>query len=231
MKTEIDSTQMSLKWLEIWRIAFLRPTIRTFSRIISDPKASTKWGVVWAAIATFIFWFVSPLTTYLWGIVASLVGLQAASYFWVIGALVSSIFGVSTLLINAAIAHSLARLFNGVGTFHQLVYAWGAMQLPFILVSGLAFRFLPFVYHISLLLLSRQYTLSTLGIISLISLFMATVVILYLLYAEVVAFSAVEKFGIGKGLGILLLLVVLIGIASTFSSFGFQALVMKFLRY
>lgn len=50
METETNPTQISLKWFWIWRMAFLRPTIKTYSRIISDPKASTKWGIIWMAV-------------------------------------------------------------------------------------------------------------------------------------------------------------------------------------
>ena len=223
---EIDSTQTSLKWSEIWRIVFLRPTIKTFSRIINDPKASTKWGVTWMAIIAFIFWFVGPKRAILWGIAADQFGLQRASYFVVIGAIVAPILGVSALLINAAIAHGLARLFSGAGTFYQLVYCWGVMQLPFILLSGLVIN-IP-----SIIPSSHEFTFSTAGMIIQITTLLITIgIILYLFYAEAVAFSAVEKFGVGKGFGILILLGVAVGVVGSCLSYGFQSLSTIFFHY
>ena len=181
METEADPTQMSLKWLEIWRIALFNPTIKTFTRIISDPKASAKWGITWTAITAIIVWSIGPQRAILSGMVADQFGLQAISYFSVFGAIVAPILGVISLLLNAAIAHGLARLFDGAGTFHQLVYCWGVMQLPFILLSGLVINF-P-----SIILRSREFTYSTVGLIVQITLVAASGVILYLFYAGVVA--------------------------------------------
>ena len=79
METEINQSQVSLKWFEIWRIAFLHPTIHTFSKIVSDSKASTRWGVIWAAITALIIWIVGPQRTLWWGLVADNFGLDAAS--------------------------------------------------------------------------------------------------------------------------------------------------------
>jgi hypothetical protein len=138
---------------------------------------------------------------------------------------------VVTLLISAAMSHGLARLFNGAGTFHQLVFCWGVIQLPFIVILGLAFNILPYTYSIFRVLSSSEINYSVMGLILLVSALIAMGGILYLFYAQVVGFSAVEKFGIGKGFGILILLVVVLGIASACLSFGFQAMLMQFLRY
>ena len=231
METETNSIQISLNWFEIWRMAFLRPTVKTFSRIISDPKASTKWGIIWMAITVFMIWWIGPQRPIWWGQAANIFGFKAASYFVVIGAIAAPILGVSAMLITSAIAHGLARLFEGAGTFHQLVYCWGVMQFPFILFSALSFYLLPYLYFIFRLLSSGEYTFSTARIILLIIALIAMALILYLFYAEVVAFSAVEKFDIGKGFGILILLAIIVGIASAWLSSGFRAVVMRSLRY
>jgi hypothetical protein len=225
METKADPTQLSLKWFEIWRIAVFHPTIQTFSQIVSDPKASTRRGIIWMGITALIIWIVGPQRDLWWGLVANQFGLKTASYFVVIGTIVSPILGVIALLINAAMSHGLARLFNGAGTFHQLVFCWGVIQLPFILFSGLAFNLLPYTYSIFRLLSSNELNFSVMRIILLISVLIAIAGILYLFYAQVVAFSAVEKYGIGKGFGILILLAIVLGIASACLSFGFQAMV------
>jgi hypothetical protein len=228
---EANPAQQSLNWLEIWRMAFLRPTIDSFSRIINDPKASIKWGILWSALSALILWILGPQRSFLWGLVADQFGLEAASYFLVIGTVALPILGVIALLINAAISHGLSRLFAGAGTFHQLVFCWGAIQPPFILFSGLAFNLLPYVYSLFRSLSSSEMNFSVLRIISLVGLLVAVAGILYLYYAQVVALSAVEKFRIGKGLGILILAACVLGIAGAVLSCGFQAVVMKSWRY
>jgi hypothetical protein len=226
METKADPTQMSLKWFEIWRSAFLHPTIKTFSRIISDPKASTKWGIIWMAITSFIAWFVGPQRAILSGWVADNFGPPAVIYFLLIGAIVAPIFGMVCLLIEAAIAHGLARLFDGAGTFHQLVYCWAVMLLPFILLSGLV------MYFPSIFSSSRSFIFSATGrTIQIISLLMLIGVNLYLFYAQVVALSAVEKIGIGKSFGIFILQAIVVVIGVTLLSYGFQALMMNFARF
>lgn len=231
METEINQSQVSLKWFEIWRIAFLHPTIHTFSKIVSDSKASTRWGVIWAAITALIIWIVGPQRTLWWGLVADNFGLDAASYFVAIGTIVFPIFGVITFLISVAMSHGLARLFNGKGTFHQLVFCWGVIQLPFIIFSGLTFNILPYTYSIFRSLTSSEMNFSVMRINLLISVLIALAGILYLFYAQVVAFSAVEKFSIGKGLGILILLGIILGIASSCLSYGIRGMLMRPLRY
>lgn len=231
MDAESDKIQISLNWIEIWRAAFLHPTIKTFSRLISNPKASYKWGIIWMGITVLIIWLVGPQRDVWIGTVNSIFGPPAVSYFVLFGGILAPMLGVIVLLINAAIAHGFARLFNGAGTFHQLVFCWGVMQLPFILFSLLAFYFLPFTYWLFRLLSSSEMNFSAMRIILLISVLIATAGILYLFYAQVVGFSAVEKFDVGKGLGVLILYALVLGIASACSSYGFQAVLMKFIRY
>jgi len=231
MGTETNSSQVSMKWFEIWRNAFFHPTIQTYSQIVSDPKANIKWGIIWMAITTMIIWFVGPQRPIWWGLVADNFGLDAASYFMVIGTVVSPIIGVSVFIICVALSHGLARLFNGAGTFRQLVFCWGVMQLPFILFFGLALIIPSYMYSIFRLLSSSEMNSSALGIITLISMFLAVAGILYLFYAQVVAFSAVQKVSIGKGFGILILLVIILSLASVCMSVGFQAMLKNFLHY
>jgi hypothetical protein len=178
-----------------------------------------------------IIWIVGPQRTLWWGLVVNNFGPDAASYFVAIGTIVFPIFGVVAFLISAAMSHGLARLFNGEGTFHQLVFCWGVMQLPFIIFSGLAFNILPYMYSIFRSLTSSEMNSSVMRIILLISVLITFAGILYLFYAQVVAFSAVEKFSVGKGFGILILLGIILGITSACLSYGLQGMLMRFLRY
>jgi hypothetical protein len=226
MHSKIDPTLKSLNWYEIWRIALFHPTVRAFSQISNDPQASTSRGVIWAAISSLIAWCIGPQRAIFGGMVADAFGLRSLSSFYLIGALVAPLLGVGVLLLAAAIAHGFARLLHGAGAFHRLVYCWAVLQLPFILLSGMLVN-LP-----SLLLSPHAAAMSTAGmVIQITSLLLAIGVILYLAYAQLVAFSAVEKFGIWKSLGVLILLAALVGSAGLGLSLGFQAVLRNIHRY
>jgi hypothetical protein len=223
MEITTGQAAQSMKWSEIWRLAILRPTINSFTRIIDDPKASTIWGIVWMAIATLIGWLVGPQRTVLSGYAGNLFGPQAMGNFQIIGAIAFPILGVIGLLITAAISHGLARLFTGKGSYRQLVFCWGVMLLPFVVLPWLV-MFIP-----SLIFSMRLTLLSAVGrIYSIAYLVIWIVIYLYLFYAQVVAYSAVEKFSIWKGLGILALQAILIGIAGSCLSAGVKELLAKY---
>jgi hypothetical protein len=224
MDAEANPTQISLKWFEIWRIAILHPTVETFSRIISDPKAGIKWGIIWIAISTFIAWFFG-LQSVVVNNFAAQFPYQAYSNILLVGAIVASIIGVIALLFAAAISRGLARLFGGAGTFYQLFYCWAVISLPFTLLSVLGFRFPYLIPSYS------SFIFSTAGmIIQAISLMICVGVNLYQLYAMIVALSAVEKLGIWKSFIILILQAFAVGVAITCLCSGFQALIMNYAR-
>ena len=222
METSAQPIEMPLRWFEIWRIALLHPTIKAFSRLAGDPKASTKRGILWMCVASLTAWVVGPQRPILSGLVASEVGLKAIPIFVLIGAVAAPVIGVTTLLVGAAVSHGLARLLEGKGTYDQLVYSWAAILLPFVLLSGLA------MYFPALFPTSRAFILSRVGIaIRISSLIMILAAYLYLSYAEVVAFSAVERFSLGKGLAVLVLQAIVVGFAMACVYSGFQWLMMS----
>ena len=208
MEIKADQPQTSLSWFEIWRVALLHPTVETFHRIADDPKASIKWGIIWMAITSSIIWFTNPLRSIFDGLVMDNFGLQSFSYFLALGVIISLIVSVIALMIAALVAHGFARLFGGEGKYQQLVYCWGVMLLPFVLVSGL-------VSHVPAIFpSSRTFAFSRVGmIVQIISIALFVGVSLYQLYAEVIAFAAIEKLGFWKSIGILLLTTIIVGIA------------------
>jgi hypothetical protein len=220
-----------MNWFEIWRTAALHPTIQAYSQIVNDPKASIRWGILWMGITALIIWGLDPQRQLWWGMVANHFGPKIATYFNIIGIVVFPLLVVIALLINAAMSHGLAHLFDGSGTYQKLVFCWGVIALPFILFVELGFSFLPFAYNIYRSLSSSEMNFSIMRINLLISALIATAGLLYLFYAQLVAFSTVEKFGIGKGFGILILLAIILGVVSVCLSFAVQAMVMKLLLY
>jgi hypothetical protein len=208
VQTRATPSQASLGWLEVWRIALLHPSRATFSRIANDPRASVKWGIVWMAIASIVYWFVGPQRPLLTGWVADSFGLDASGRFPLVGAVVALHLGVIWLMIAASISHGLARLFSGAGTLCQLVYCWAGVLPPYLLLFGLVTYF-PAIFP------SPPAFMFSSGWIAIqfATLFMLAGILLYLSYAEVVAFSAVERIGVAKGLGILILQALTLGVA------------------
>ena len=50
METPGTDVPQSLKWYEVWREVFLRPSERTFHRILADPLAKPGRAFIWVAI-------------------------------------------------------------------------------------------------------------------------------------------------------------------------------------
>jgi hypothetical protein len=231
MEEETERSKISLNWLAIWRDAFFHPTVQTFTQIASDPKASTWWGIIWMGVTALIVWFLGPQRELLWGMVSDNFGPRPGSNFLIIAAVGYPILSMVALLVIAGLAHGLARLFGGAGAYHQLVFCWGVIQLPFILLIGIASRLPPYVYSLFRSLSSSKTNFEWMRIILLISGLIAAAGLLYLAYAQLAAFSAVEKVGIGKGFGILILVALLLAIAGACLSYGFQSLLMRGFGY
>lgn len=223
METETGSTPASLSWLEVWRLALLRPTAETFQRISGDPKASIKWGLFWAAAASLTIWFLGPQRAVWNGVVINNFGLQAADYFLWLGAVAAFIISAIGLLVDAAIAHALARLFGGSGAYPRLVYCWGVILPPFVLLSVLVSRFPSLFPPSRELIFSPAYR-----VILFASLLLFIVVYIFLFFVQVVALSAVERMGFWKGFGVLLLQAVLAAILGACLSNTLPELVMNF---
>lgn len=227
MEEKSDPTHSSQTWFEIWRSAFLHPTLQTFTQIAGDPKAGLGWGLIWAGVAALLFWILGPQRELWWGLVANQFGLQAGSTFLAVGALAFPILGMLALLIQAALSHGLARLFGGGGSLRQLVFCWGVIQLPFVLFAGLVYRLYPLAASLFRLISPGKASFAGLSVILLIVALIAAFGMLYLFYAQLVAFSAVEKFGIGKGLGILIILAIVLGVAGACLSTVIRGMVMR----
>lgn len=224
MQTTTDITPASLNYLEIWRLAFLRPTLKGFARIVSDPKAGIKWGLVWAAITSFVVWLVGPYGILVSGLITNTFGYDLNATL-LVGAIVAAILGPIGMLMFAALVHGFSRLFDGAGSIGGLVYCWAVMQVPFIAAAGLA-------GHLTALFpRTREFFYSPAGtVIAFASLIAVACVYLYLLYAQIVALSAVEHFGIAKGFGVYILVTLVGAIAWGLLSGGVQVLFENALR-
>lgn len=197
----------------VWKKVFTKPNEATFLEITSHPEATAKAAYIWVFLAGVLTGLINGVTQ----LVITLAGLQqaapdlgqlpgAASVFRVGGVLgvvcgapLTGLFSVIGFAFGVAILQATAKFFGGQGTFDKLAYAFGAIAVPFSLISALmvplnAIPFLAFCTLPVLLLLG-----------------------LYVLFLEVTAIKAIHQCGWGEAAAILflptILIVMLCGVA------------------
>lgn len=197
----------------VWTKVFTKPNERTFLEITSHPEAKARAAYIWVFIVGTLSGLINSLTQFTMALVGlrqvapdlgqlpgapatiGMGGLLAA----VCGAPIAGLFSVIGFAIGVAIVQATAKFFGGQGTFDKLAYAFGAIAVPFSLISALmvplnAIPFLAFCTLPVLLLLS-----------------------LYVLFLEVTAIKAVHQCGWGEAAAALflpaILIVMLCGVA------------------
>ena len=181
-------------WLSVWIKAVSQPNEQTFIEITDSPDATMKTAFLWVFLAGTVNGLVSGILQAILAVVGfnqaeSLYGFggsQAASGVGamlisaICGAPVAGIFSVIGLAIGAGIVQWIAKLFGGTGNFEKLAYAYAAITVPVTLVTMLLtpFSAVPYINICTGLL--------TLGIG------------LYVIFLNVTAVKAVNRFDWGK---------------------------------
>lgn len=197
----------------VWSKVFTKPNERTFLEITSHPEAKARAAYIWVFLAGTLSGLINSLTQF----TMTLVGLrQVAPDFGqlpgapaafgiggllgaICGAPIAGLFSVIGFAIGVAIIQATAKFFGGQGTFDKLAYAFGAIAVPFSLISALMvpLNAIPFV------------AFCTLPVLLLLG--------LYVLFLEVTAIKAVHQCGWGEAAAILflptLLIAMLCGVA------------------
>ena len=108
------------------------------------------------------------------------------------GAPIAGLFSVIGFAIGVAIVQATAKFFGGQGSFDKLAYAFGAIAVPFTLISALMvpLNAIPYV------------SFGTLPVLVLMG--------LYVLYLELTAIKAIHGCGWGEAAAILFLPAILI---------------------
>jgi hypothetical protein len=199
--------------LPVWSKVFTRPNERTFLEITDHPEAKAKSAYIWVFLAGALSALINSLAQFIIG----LIGLQqampdmgqvpglpgvvgAAGLFGAVcGAPVAGLFSVIGFAMSVAIIHAAARFFGGQGSFDKLAYAFGAIAVPFSLISGLMapLNVIPFAAFCTLPVLFG------LG--------------LYVLFLQVTAIKAVHRSGWGEAAAALFLPLILIGLLCAFA--------------
>ena len=130
------------------------------------------------------------------------VGLVGA----ICGAPIAGLFSVIGFAIGVAVVHATARFFGGQGSFDKLAYAFGAIAVPFSLISALMvpLNAIPFLVFCTL------PVLLVLG--------------LYVLFLEVTAIKAVHRCGWGEAAAALFLPGILLALLCGFLFLGLMRL-------
>lgn len=192
----------------VWKKVFTKPSEQTFLEIIDHPEAKAKSAYVWVFIVGTLSGLINSLVRF----IGTLAGLQQAMPDFgqtpglpgafgaagllgaICGAPIAGLLSVVGFAIGVAIVHVTARFFGGQGSFDKLAYAFGAIAVPFSLLSALIapLNLIPFVAFCTIPLLLLMG--------------------LYVLYLETAAVKAVHKFTWGEAAAALLLPTILLGL-------------------
>jgi hypothetical protein len=190
----------------VWSKVFTQPKEQTFVEITSHPEAKARSAYIWVFLIGTLSGLISSLTQFIIG----LAGLQQAAPDFiqlpgapamlgfgglltaVCSAPIAGLFSVAGFALGVAIVHATAKFFGGQGTFDKLAYAFGAITVPFSLLSAL------------------MVPLNAIPFVALCTLPALVVLIVYVLYLEVAAVKAVHQFGWGEAAAALFMPTILI---------------------
>jgi hypothetical protein len=192
----------------VWSKVFTRPAEGTFVEITAHRDATAKAAYIWVFIAGTLSGLINSLTQF----AVALAGLREAApelgqlpgaagvlgTTGLLGAICSApiagLFSLIGFALGVAIVHATARFFGGQGSFDKLAYAFGAIAVPFSLISAfmVPLNAIPFVAFCTL------PALLALGV--------------YVLFLELTAIKAVHRFGWGEAAAALFLPSILIAL-------------------
>lgn len=192
-------------WFSVWMKVVTKPNEQTFIDITESSEARLATAFLWVFIVATISGIVQAIVQAAYaamGIAPQLPipgleqfsqqsGTGTSAMGSLLGGLCAApIAGVVSILFFAlgiAITQWIAKLFGGVGNFEKLAYASAAISVPFTLVTALLtlFSAIPYVGICTGVL---SFALS-----------------LYILYLQILAVKAVNRFGWGPAIGSVLI--------------------------
>jgi hypothetical protein len=202
----MDSKPGPAGWPAIWIKALTKPGEPTFVEISESADANLKTAFIWVFIAGTISGIFQALVQGVNGFTGNTPQIPGLEQYMpatgstgepgaivtslVISLCASPLVGLLSMLgfaISVAITQWIAKLFGGTGNFEKLAYTWAAISLPFTLITCVLslLGLIPFVGYCT-------------GIISLILVF-------YILYVQIIAVKAINRFGWGPAVGSVLI--------------------------
>lgn len=193
-------------WFQVWMKAFTKPSEQTFIELTDGPEAVAKTAYIWMFIAGTVSGIVQAILRGIYTAMGTtpqmpIPGFEqfqpptssdpnSAIVSIVISICASPLVGLISVLffaIGVAITQWIAKLFSGTGTYDKLAYATAAISLPYSIITAVLSLFgaIPFVGYCT-------------GIISF-------GLGLYVLYLQIAAVKAVNRFGWGQAAGSVLI--------------------------
>jgi hypothetical protein len=112
---------------------FFHPSVYSFDQILADPQMSASRPFLWIAI----IWVTASVVSVISG------SAQAQEYgtinSWgllILLLVIEPLYGVINLVVGCGINHVIACLLGGSGTYTRMLYAYGSVQAPTILVAS-----------------------------------------------------------------------------------------------
>ncbi len=201
----MDGTKPGLAgWIQVWIKAVTKPSENTFYELTEDPAATSKTAYLWVFIAGTISGVFQAILQGIYtasGTTPTIPGLEefmpastgdagSAIVSVLISICLAPVVGGITVLffaLGTAITQWIAKLFNGLGTYDKLLYAFAAITVPFTLVSSVLslFTAIPF--------LGACFGLLSLGLA------------IYVIVLQIMAVKGVNRFGWGPAVGSVLI--------------------------
>jgi uncharacterized membrane protein len=183
---------------QVWIKAVTKPNEQTYADLAASPDATPNKAYLWVFLTSIVSVFFVMLaasfgSTSQYGIdMGSALGSSAIAL--ICGAPIGAAIGVLFFAIDIAILQWVAKMFKGVGSYNQLIYAVAAFSAPLSLISGVisALSLIPYIGFC----------------FSLISI----AVSIYTIVLMVMAVKGVNKFGWGEAVGSVLLPGLVIGV-------------------
>jgi len=194
-------------WLQVWMKAFTKPSEQTFIELTAGPEAVAKTAYIWIFIAGTVSGVIQAIMRGIYSAMGispqiPIPGLEqyipqtasgdpGAIVGTIVGGLCAAPFAglISVLFfaIGVAITQWIAKLFGGTGSYEKLAYAVAAISFPYSIITAVLSLLgaIPFVGYCT-------------GLISLGLVF-------YVLYLQITAVKAVNRFGWGAAAGSVLI--------------------------
>lgn len=188
-----NSQHTSEPFYQIWIKAVTRPNERTYAEIANSPGANPAKAYLWIAL--------SWLSSYILVMLGLAVGNTSSFNFDFEESLASLLctapitapMSAALFALHVAIIQWIAKMFKGVGSYNQLVYAIAAFSAPISLVSGLlgGLSAIPFI--------GLCFSIIGIGLS------------IYTIVMMIMAVKGVNRFGWGEAIGSVFLPGILIG--------------------
>lgn len=137
-------TGRTFSWIHVWLVSFFKPTVQTFENLVRDPRARLRRAFAWAFLGSLGTTAAAVALLLITGSIAGLEFLKEPASLplariVLIAAIAllpaAAVGGILGLLANTLLAHIIAKIAGGKGSFRGLVYCMSTYLVPAALIS------------------------------------------------------------------------------------------------